>query len=70
MKRNSKIPALAKLDSRLDKMQSLMFNLVDKRADKVDEAALQLWKLCCLRPVHHGLVMNEPTSINHFKVRA
>lgn len=32
-----------------------MFHLVDKRADKVDEAALQLGKLCCLRPVHHGL---------------
>lgn len=34
----------------------LMFNLVDKRADKVDETALQLWEVCCLRSVHHGLV--------------
>lgn len=30
--------------------------LVDKRADKVDETTLQLWKLCRLVPVHHGLV--------------
>lgn len=47
-------------------VKSLVFNLVDKRADKVDEAALQLRKLCCLRPVHHGLgTNNKHTNKQH-----
>lgn len=50
---------LPKPDSQVDKTGSWVFNLVDKRADEVDEAALQLGKLWCLRPVHHGLVINN-----------